>query len=145
MTDNTAEENRAIEGLVAGVITERELAINIGSNHGVSPGMKFKVEANTPTKITDPNTGELLGNITREKVRVKATEVDEKFSVCRTYKVYRTRGGPLANVGYPRLFEPSRKIPETLRAEDSDYLPDLPEDESFVKKGDRVVMVLEEE
>lgn len=143
MTDDSVKENEPIEGLVAGILTERELAINIGSDQGVVSGMKFQVMANTPTEIRDPNTDEVLGSITQEKVRVRATRVNPKFSICRTYEVREIEGGPLsAGFALPSgLFDPPRRIPETLKAEDADYLPELPEEESFVKIGDRVVQI----
>jgi hypothetical protein len=79
--------NRApIEGKVAGILTERELVINVGTNKGVQKAMKFKVLAK-PAEITDPDTGELLATIAREKVRVEATDVHEKYSICSTYRV----------------------------------------------------------
>ena len=147
-TNDNVEKNEPIEGLVAGILTERELAINIGSEHGVEPGMMFQVMANEPTEIKDPKTGELLGSITREKVRVKATRVDTRFSICRTYRVSTTPGGILggsAARAFANAFEPSREIPETLKAEDASFLPDLPEEDSYVKKEDRVVQILEED
>ena len=132
--------SKPIEGLVAAIVSERELAINIGSNIGVTRGMKFKV-LGSPTEIPDPETGKTLGSIHREKVRVMVESVSPEFSVCRTYRTWRT-GGPLGT-GISTLFEPARTVHETLRAQDSDYVPDLPEEESFVKKGDKVEQILE--
>lgn len=86
------QKDELIEGAVAGVISKWELAINIGSDQGVRRGMKFQVTANRPTKITDPFTDEVLGSILRDKVQVRATRVEPKFSVCRTYEAYRTAG-----------------------------------------------------
>ncbi len=146
MSNDRAAEHKLIEGKVAGILTERELAINAGSDQGVAPGMTFQVMAETPTEIKDPNTDEVLGSIIREKVRVRATRVEAKFSICRTYKVRRIGGGGLGDLsGLGDLFNPPRKVPETLKAEDADYLPDLPEEESFVKIGDRVVQILDED
>ena len=133
-----------IEGLVAGIVTERELAINIGSQQGVKPGMKFQVMANTPTEIRDPETGEELGTFIREKVRVRATTVEPRYSICRTYKVSTVSGGlGAAAADAANFLEPERRIPETLKADDAAYLPELPEEDSFVNKGDRVVELLE--
>jgi hypothetical protein len=140
---------KPIEGLVAGILTERQLAINIGSNDGVETGMRFRVMANTPTEITDPSSGEVLGTVYRDKVRVKVENVEPRFAICRTYRFYREPG----NVWYYAFQSLSRagtavpptNIPETLKAEDTDFLPDLPEEESFVKKGDRVVQIVEDD
>jgi hypothetical protein len=148
MSEETPRKGRTgkgIVGQVAGIITERELAINIGSEDGVSTGMKFQVLAQTPTDVADPNTGEVLGSIHREKVRVIATEVHSKFAVCKTYRT-RVIEGKGIGVDWSSLFRsgstPTREIPETLKADDSDYLEDLSEEESFVKKGDQVVQLI---
>lgn len=148
MASDSMKESNLIEGVVAGILTERELAINVGDDHGVVLGTTFQVLANTPTEIKDPNTGRVLGSIPREKVRVRATRVEPEFSICKTYRVHRIEGGPLHGLGRvlsPDLFDPPREIPETLKAENADYLPDLPEEESFVKVGDRVVQILDED
>lgn len=134
--------SKPVEGLVAAIVSERELAINVGSDRGVTRGMKFKVLAGSPTEIKDPVTGDRLGTISRTKVHVKAVSVFPKFSTCETYRTYRTQGTALS-AGLSQLFEQPRTVRETLRAEDADYVPDLPEEESFVKPGDRVEQILE--
>jgi hypothetical protein len=147
MDTRAVEPNKPIQGRVAGILNERELAINIGSNHDVQVGMRFAVLSSEETKIYDPVTSDLLGLIDREKVRVRATEVKEKFSVCRTYRTLTIEGGALyeyaATVRMLGLFEAPRSVPETLKAKGSDYLPPLSEEESYVKIGDRVIQVLE--
>lgn len=149
MTNKHVQRNEPLKGKVAAVLNERELAINIGASGGVEPGMKFKVLADEPAEVLDPETDELLGTIDREKVRVQAREVQERFSICRTYIIHRTNGGPfygLSGMGpaLARLYAPPREIPETLKAEDSALPPPLSEEESYVKKGDRVVQLIEE-
>lgn len=144
MTKEHLERNEPLVGRVAMVLNERELAINIGATDGVEIGMKFKVLADEPTEILDPETDELLGSIDREKVRVQAREVQERFSICRTYIIRRTDGGPLYGLAaFAALSAPPREIPETLKAEDSSLPPSLSEEESYVKKGDRVVQLIE--
>lgn len=142
MTKEHLERNEPLVGRVAMVLNERELAINIGASDGVEVGMKFKVLADEPTEILDPETDELLGSIDREKVRVQAREVQERFSICRTYIIRRVGGGPF--YGLSGLLAPPREIPETLKAEDSSLPPPLSEEESYVKKGDRVVPLIEQ-
>ena len=78
-----------IEGKVADIINRRELIINRGEGSGVRVGMKFKVMDQILT-ITDPESKEQLGTLEREKIRVKISEVQPKFSVARTYETYRT-------------------------------------------------------
>jgi|SRR5215204_3696076 len=146
MSEDTTQRSRPIEGLVAGILTERELIINVGDEQGVQNGMKFQVLTDVPTEVTDPKTGEVLGVVAREKVRVMAVKVEPRYSVCRTYRVFTVPSGPLyfGNVNKPlnRLAAPPREMPETLKASAADYLPALREEESFVKKGDPVVQIV---
>jgi hypothetical protein len=147
MTDDSVKQREPIQGKVAGILNARELAINIGSNSGVQVGMKFRVMSSEETKVYDPETGDLLGLIDREKVRVQATEVREKLSICKTYRTVTMGDGELhgymAALALADLFRPPRRVPETLKVESSDYLPPLSEEESYVKTGDRVIQVLE--
>jgi len=105
-----------VEGRVAAILNARELAINIGRKHGVCLGMKFAVLAETPLEIRDPISGEVLDAVDREKVRVETTELRERISICRTYRVRTIPGGPLCAdltnyvVGLADLTRPSHKI-----------------------------------
>lgn len=131
-----------MEGKVAGVLSERELYINIGSSSGVTLGMKFKVLAAEPVEVRDPETDEVLGIIDREKVRVSVVDLKEKFSICKTYRKWTTRGGALYLGSLAlNMLEAPKTVYETLKAEDSSLPQPLSDDESFVKRGDRVVQV----
>lgn len=129
----------ALEGKVAKIISVREVAINLGAEAGVKAGMIFAILSKSPLPIKDPDTGEALGQFDREKVRVRAEEVHRKFSVCRTYEaepfpfLSRYVGAALPELGRP---------PRSLKIEDSEELPaPLPEEQSYVKVGDRVRLV----
>jgi hypothetical protein len=128
----------ALEGRVAAIINVREVAINIGAKHGVEEGMTFAILAESPLLIKDPSTGDALGEIDREKVRVKATEVNDKFSICRTFETYRTPGLDAALWGSLAI---SAERVRTLSVEDSQLPPPLSPKESYVKVGDRVRQV----
>ncbi len=142
MISNVIEKKQPIKGKVAGILTEREITINVGSLNGVYEGMKFKVLANSPMEVTDPETGEKLGIIDREKVRVAATEIQEKFSVCRTYRVKVIGGWNFPNLAALNV---RQEFPETLKVEDSQLPQPLSEEESYVKVGDRVIQLVEDE
>jgi hypothetical protein len=148
MTNNHEIIRETLEGRVAAILNERELAINIGESNGVRVGMKFKVLSDQLTEIYDPDTNEVLGVIDREKVRVQAVVVQKKFSVCRTYRKHITKAGPFYNINVNfttrDLFAPPREIPETLKAEDSFLPQSLPEEESFIRKGDRVFQLFDD-
>jgi hypothetical protein len=148
MSETTGRKSiTRLEGKVAGVLSERELTINIGSNEGVQIGMKFKVLSAEPIDVRDPETDDLLGIVDREKVRVRVIEVEEKFAICKTYRKWTTSGGPLYGLGVVSRawVEEPKTVHETLKAEDSTLPLPLSEDESYVKKGDRVILVTEEE
>lgn len=111
--------------------------VNIGAEHGVQRGIKFAVLAAEPTELFDPDTGEALGVLDREKVRVRAGEVAPRYTVCKTYQT-RTVGG--SGFLLPSLFEhtPARDVPVTLKIDERNALPPLAPEESYVKRGDRV-------
>ncbi len=143
MSDRIKKPNKPIMGKVAGVLTERELTINIGSKDCVCVDMKFKILASSPFEVKDPDTQEVLGTVDREKVRVKAIAVFEKYSICKTFRKIITAGLSVPDISSLLRFQ--RTIPETLKAEDSTLPPPLSEAESFVKKGDRVVQLIEDD
>jgi hypothetical protein len=130
-----------IEGKVATILSERELTINIGSDRGVYQGMRFKVLSRDPLDIVDPETNEKLGVVDREKVRVMAEEVNNKFTICKTYRKFPSAGSALDSaitiMGGLRIRE------ETLKIEDSSLPQPLSEEESIVKIGDRVIQIEE--
>lgn len=141
MASKDIKKSRLIQGKVAGILTERELTINIGSAAGVHEGMKFKVLADTPIEVRDPQTDEKLGEVDREKVLVTASEVRENFSVCKTYRKW---GAPLPWYLGSILSRYGERY-ETLKTQDSQLPTPLSEDESYVKKGDRVIELVGEE
>lgn len=83
----------AIAGKVADILNERDLVINQGAESGVVEGMKFKV-SEPEVAITDPDTQVVLGVLTREKIRVRVSEVYPRFAVAKTYETYPTRKLP---------------------------------------------------
>ena len=148
MDEKDQKQNR-LEGRVAQILNARELVINIGENQGVTAEMKFAILSESPMEVLDPNSGELLDHIDREKVRVEATEVREKISICKTYKIKIISGGPLYAGTITNIttitgaFRPPTQIPETLAAKDADLPPPLSPEESYVKINDRVIQVKE--
>ncbi|OGN76604.1 MAG: hypothetical protein A2X25_09585 [Chloroflexi bacterium GWB2_49_20] len=106
--------------------------------------MIFKVLADRPLEVRDPDNDQILGSLDREKVRVKVSEVFELFSICRTYVTHTTvgRGGLMGITSAALLYgEPAKEVVETLKAEDHTLPPPLSEEESYVKRGDRVIIV----
>jgi len=135
-------KNDLIEGYVAKILNERELLINIGSIDGVEIGMKFKVLANSPIIVRDPKTNEEIGQLDREKVRVKCIEVHDKFSICATFKINKIKGFLSTSILFDDLMA-DKKVVETLRYNPSDKPEPLSEEDSYVKIGDRCVQLLD--
>lgn len=139
----------AIEGKVAGIINERDLIINRGSEAGVTERMKFKVTE--PLQVKDPETGETLETFDREKIRVKIVEVKLKYAVGKTYETYVVNVG---GVGFSssdfdwlrRLSGPRQEVTRvrTLRADETINPAPMNEASSFVKVGDSVVQIEDE-
>ena len=133
-----------IRGKVASVINEREIAINVGTAHGVHVNMYFNVIDTQNEEIKDPDTGEVLGPIERPKIKVRVTHVQEKLSVASTYRTETVNiGGEGGVLGpFARSLMPPKWVKkyETLRTEDKSLFP-IEEYDSFVKVGDPVVQV----
>jgi hypothetical protein len=137
-------ETPRIEGGVAEILNSRELVINRGANHGVTEGMYFAVMSSDKrlTNIKDPDTGQVLGSIPRETVRVRVEQVLDNMSVAKTYDSY-TTGNPFAaiNALYGRGSQ-QRTYYRTLkksREYSSAGYENLSLSESAVQIGDRVV------
>lgn len=139
----------SLQGKVAQILNARELAITIGEEHGVLRGMIFAVMAAEPLEIRDPDSQEVLDKIDREKVRVKATEVRPKVTICSTYRTKEvvTPGvfgdsfaGAFSSLSGP-VFTQREVIHETLQATDASLPPPLPVEQSYVKPNDRVIQV----
>ena len=126
------------EGLVAEILNEEELVVNIGRSSGVTMGMRFAVLGPTPIEVHDPKTGEVLDTVDREKVRVEAVEVRDRITICATYRTFTY--GNVALTGMLNSFK-LREERETLRAAENTYPAPLSEEESYVKVGDRVKQV----
>lgn len=139
-----------IRGKVARVLNEREIAINIGTAHGVDVGMYFDVMEAQGQSIKDPDTDEVLGSVERPRVRVQITHVQDKLAVASTYKSKQINIGGVAlfpALGYGPIAQalmPPNWVTKYESLKKSGHTPDaLDEDNSLVKTGDPVVQVLE--
>jgi hypothetical protein len=135
-----------IRGKVARILSSRELVINRGSSNGVKVGMRFAVLDSSGENVTDPDTGEVLGSVTRTKVEVEAVQVESHLAVARTfrYREVNVGGNPaLAAAGQiSQMFAPPRYVKryDTLKLSDADWEP-LSEQDSFIEVGDAVIEV----
>lgn len=141
-----------IEGKVAQVISERDVAINRGQRAGVEIGMIFRIMSPEPEGILDPDTGDLLGAVDVTKVEVEVIEVQESLAVCRTFKKVVIPGRP-ARPGIVSPFgalgqgifgdpgTPESEHYQTLRTDEEFVTKELDPQGSYVKRGDRAVQV----
>lgn len=129
-----------IEGLVADVLTDRELVINRGTKQGVEIGMRFRILANRGTDIKDPENGQVLGTVEVLKTVVKIVEVKENLSVGRTFRTLKESGGALATQSaIANLFKLPATHVETLEKGGRFSKTELSPDDSYVKIGDRAI------
>lgn len=135
-----------ITGKVASLIDERTLAINVGSDSGVTVGMRFMIYDANGKPIIDPDTKKELGNYKVKKRAVEVTEVNSTYSVAETYK-YRTvneggSSGVLSGLsGYLSAPKYVRKY-ETFIIDEEDKKA-IDEERSLVKVGDIVEQIEE--
>jgi hypothetical protein len=136
-----------IRGRVAQILTDRELVLNIGQDVGVTKGMRFAVLNSKGLEVVDPETGASLGSVDRAKVLVEAVRVQSKLSVARTFRTFRRNLGGRSGLTLDLFGTPPKwvEVPETLRLADKPSEAELGEEESYVKIGDPIVQVVEEE
>lgn len=130
-------EINPIRGQVARVISNREVALNIGKNREVQEGMLFDIVVPGTLEITDPETGEVLGTVRPgRKARVRVFSVSEKFSLAATYRTESIGGIRLrGDLAFGRRIE-EFKTRDTLHEAFTDRA-------SYVTAGDPVVQVIE--
>lgn len=140
-------KSKIIEGKVAKILNSRELVINRGYKDGVVIGMKFDVMDSKGVDIKDPDTNEILGSVMRPKVRVEIVSVKEQLSIASTYKKREVNVGgtgvdfsPFASVLMPPKLVTKY---ETLKTKEATW-ENLDEVDSYVKTGDPVVVVIED-
>ncbi len=125
--------SKPIKGKVALVLSEYEVALNIGSDSGVEKGMKFTIHS-SPITILDPDTSKEIGQVTIEVDRVEVFEVEKGYSRAETY----TKSASINILPYPTLFKsPSRK----KLSLSSGVLADF---EGTIKVGSIVVQIVDE-
>lgn len=137
-----------ITASVARVLTLRDLVLNKGSDDGVIEGMKFAILNSKGADVTDPDTGEVLGSVALPKTFVKVVSVQPRLCVARTFREFKTAGGPLWSAVYSGLgglSAPPKAEIETLKTDESRLKDELDESESYVKTGDPAVEMLDEE
>lgn len=93
------DPDERIYGKVAEVVSDREVILNRGGEHGVHVGMYFAILDPSAVGITDPDTGETLGDIKMVKIVVRAIEVAPKLTLARTFRTRRVNVGGTGALG----------------------------------------------
>lgn len=145
--DRAVTDVEPITGQVAQILNSREIVINRGEKQGVRKGMTFAVLDPKAEDITDPSTGDILGSVDRPKVNVRVVQVQDRLALARTFRKWRVNvGGGATLSGFSSLFAPPKYETryETLRTDEATW-EDLDEAESFVKTGDPVKQILDDD
>ena len=151
---NMTTQTEQIRGKVARILNSREVALNIGTEHGVQSGMTFDILAPGSGEVTDPDTGEVLGSVDLPKTRVRITRAHDRFAIATTYRSKRVNVGGAGYTGVGsaadnlrKMFEPPRWETryETLKSNGGfeATAEDLDEKDSYVSVGDPVVQIME--
>ena len=119
-----------IEGKVVRIFSATRLAVNVGSQAGVTKGTRFTIHSQ-PTEISDTD-GAALGSISFVRGRVVATHVYEKFSIVGTEVILKSTLDLLSDA---RL----GGTQERLKVRSSDV--EAVDDSGAVRIGDSVVEV----
>lgn len=132
-----------IKGLVAEIIDNRTLALNIGSKQGVGPGMVFQIFDKVGKTIKDPDNGNILGFLKLPKIQVKITYTQDSWSIAETFHYTEKNVGGLNAFGSVSSLMASPKyikqydtfeIDETQKKE-------IDKEKSIVKIGDVAELV----
>ncbi len=135
-----------IEGLVATVLNERELVLNVGSEHGVQVGMRFDILYPGGIRIPDPtDPSKTLGSVEWPKTQVKIVQVYPNLSVGRTFRTITTpaKGLNLGAFSTGLTYTPEKTTVETLRTDGPFAVREIDPEDSLVKIGDPAVELVE--
>ncbi len=132
-----SDDNR-VRGKVAGILSKRELILNLGEADGIRVGMKFVILNSKGMDVRDPDTGAVLGTVEVPKTVVKVVRISgEHLAVARTFR--RIAGSP-GILGAMSNISGSPTRTETLDiASGSSLRAELSEEESYIKIGDVAV------
>jgi hypothetical protein len=128
---------KKISGVVAQIVSDREVILNRGSLDGVKVGEYYKVLDPKTIGVTDPESGKVIGSIVRIKIVLEAVDVAERLTIARTFRSKEINvGGAGVNV-LGGLLSPPKYVEkvETLRR-GADQPAPIGERESIVAIGD---------
>ena len=143
-----AGKSEVLRGKVAAVLNSRELVLNLGADDGVEVGMRFVILNSKGVDITDPDTGEVIGDVKVPKTVVKVVRVDgPKVAVARTFRVIPgTPGLATVLLQANSSWAGSRDRVETLAiGPDTDLVAEIDDNKSYIKVGDPAELTVGDE
>lgn len=141
-------DKERVRGVVAQIVSDREVILNRGTEHGLSDGDYVVVIDPKTQSVTDPETGEELGGLKRIKAVLRVAEATSKLSLAMTFRTRRVRvsGGGIGSPSIASMFsEPKYETRvETLQVDPQAGLR-MSEEESAIALKDPFEVVPEEE
>ena len=119
----------SVEAKVAALISEFEIAINVGSRQGVQTD-DVAVLLRT-VEVTDPDTGTVIGTVTRPKLRLRVIEVQPDMAVAKSIE-------PASAIEHV-TFAGGRSVARRTKGVTSDRMV-ADADLVYVGKGDAVIV-----
>jgi hypothetical protein len=126
---------RELDAKVARVLSPTSIAINVGEDAGVDQGNTVIVWRSVEVK--DPDTGDVLGTVRLQNLRLDVYEVYPLFCLAR---VENTSFGSFAG-----MFKPSKVIASRAQVLDQDHVTLAVGDEVTVMIDDTIFVTLEED
>lgn len=128
---------KKVNGVVAQIVSDREVILNRGSLDGMVVGDFYKVLDPKTIDIKDPESGKSIGSILRIKIVLKAVDVGDHLTIARTFRSKEVNVGGVGPNVLGGLLTPPKFIDkvETLRRGEGQPEP-IGERESIVAVGD---------
>ncbi|SMH30644.1 hypothetical protein SAMN06295885_0450 [Rathayibacter oskolensis] len=100
MSDLVVHDER-IRGKVAEVVSDREVILNRGSDHGIEEGMYFAILDGALIGVTDPDDEDSdLGSLRVVKIVVRAVQVAPRMTLARTFRSRTVNVGGVGGGGF---------------------------------------------
>lgn len=138
---------KRVQGAVAKIVSDREVILNRGTEHGLASGDYVIVIDPSTQSVLDPETGEDLGGLKRIKAVLRVVETTPKLSLAKTFRTQSVKvGGGIGTPGIANMFaEPKYETRvETIQFDPQAGLP-ISEEESVISPMDPFEVVSAEE
>lgn len=125
-----------IKGKIIKILDQYNVIVNIGADSGIKRGMDFIIYSEGET-VRDPESNEVLGKLENVKAKVKASHIQERFSILESSETETRRSStPYAWLDFWSRFYPTETVRKPLPLETEPKAKG--EQEKIVKVGDLV-------